>query len=258
MKTFVKIVVGLVVFIMVAVAAVFYFTSGMVKTADAFFQSVKQQDLAKARGYLSEDFKASTDEVALRAFLTKGAILNFKEASWSERSVSGGRGELNGSITTDTKGVVPIKLMFVKESGTWKIYAIQKPTAGLQSEEASPAVPNKADQVAMIKQAMRDFATSVNNKNMEHFRNSISQLWQKEVTTEKLNTVFAPFIEKAIDLTILEKHEPTIDGEPKLGENGRLVIKGVFPTKPSQVYFEQKFIYEGTAWKLVGLSVDIK
>jgi uncharacterized protein YxeA len=88
MKKALKIILGIVAAIAALIAAIFYFTSGMTDTADAFFHSVKQKDLAKARSCLSEDFKASTDENALKAFLSKGAILNFKEANWSERSVN--------------------------------------------------------------------------------------------------------------------------------------------------------------------------
>ena len=76
-------------------------TSGMVDIADAFFAAVKQKDVAKARDYLAEDFKASTDEKALRDFLSRSAIMNFKQSNWSSRQISGGRGELVGSITTD-------------------------------------------------------------------------------------------------------------------------------------------------------------
>jgi hypothetical protein len=128
----------------------------------------------------------------------------------------------------------------------------------IQSQEASPAAPNKADQVVLVKQSMKDFAVAINNKNMEGFRKTISQLWQKQVTTEQLNKVFAPFIENDIDLTALDPLEPSLDNEAKIDENGVLTIVGRYPTKPSQVTFEQKYIYEGTSWKLVGLNVNIK
>ena len=35
--------------------------------------------MAKARSYLSEEFKATTNEAALKEFLSKSALLNFKE-----------------------------------------------------------------------------------------------------------------------------------------------------------------------------------
>lgn len=258
MKKWVKILIGIVVVFVVAVSSVFFLTSGMVDTADAFFKAIKQQDVSKARSYLAEDFKASTDETALKDFLSKGAILNFKEASWSNRQISGGRGELNGSITTDTGGVVPIKIMFVKENNAWKIYAIQKPTAGLQSEDASPTSPTKADQVALVKQSIHDFIISVEKKDMEHFRSTVSRLWQKQVTTDQLNQAFKAVIDSGANWSMLDSFQPIISSDTKVNENGVLTLVGHYPTEPSQVHFEQKYIYEGVAWKLVGFNIEAK
>lgn len=257
MKKWLKIIIGIVVVIVLAVVAVFYFTAGMEDTADAFFQAIKKQDIAAARGYLSEDFKASTDEASLKEFLSKGALLKFKKASWSNRQISGGRGELNGEVITDTGGVVPLKLLFVKENNAWKIYSIQKPTAGLQTVQTSPTIPAKADQVALVKRSMHDFAVSVNNKSMEHFRSTVSQLWQKQFTVDKFNEAFGKVYDFGVDFTILDGFEPIVEPVSQLGENGELILKGYFPTKPNQVHFEQKYIYEGIAWKLLGFKFNI-
>jgi len=258
MKKWMKILPGVVVVIVAAIAAGFYFTSGMVDTADAFFAAVKQKDIAKARGYLAEDFKASTDEKALQDFLSKSAIANFKESSWSSRQVSGGRGELVGSITTDSGGVVPLKVSFVKENGAWKIYALQKPAAGVQAESPSLSVPSKADGVALVRQSIHDFVVSVEKKNMEHFRGTVSQLWQKQITTEKLNEAFKPIMDSGANWSVLDSFEPVFSSDAKVDENGVLLLAGYYPTKPNQVHFEQKFVYEGVAWKLIGFKIQAK
>ena len=258
MKKWMMIVLGVVVVIAVAITAVFYSTSGMVDTADAFFAAVKQNDFAKARGYLAEDFKANTDEKTLQAFLAKSAISHFKESSWSSREVSGGRGELVGSITTDSGGLVPLKVSFVKENGSWKIYAIQKPAAGLQAESSSPSVPAKADSIALVRQSIHDFVVSVEKKNMEHFRGTVSQLWQKETTTEKLNEAFKSIMDSGANWSVLDSFEPVFSSDAKVDENGVLLLVGYYPTKPNQVHFEQKFIYEGVSWRLIGFKIQAR
>ena len=257
MKKLLKIVIGLVVVFVLAIGIVFWLTSGMAETADAFFKAVKKQDLTAARSYLSEDFRASTDEAALQEFLTRGAILHFKDASWSNRQISGGRGELNGAIHTEAGGVVPLKLMFVKENGAWKIYGIQKPTAGLQQGETSPTVPGKADQVELVKHSMHEFALSVNSKSMEHFRGTVSQLWQRQITTGQMDTAFGKTYDAGVDLTVLDRRQPVIEADPTVGAHGELVIKGYYPTQPSQVIFEHTYVYEGVGWKLCGFSFNI-
>ncbi|MGA2401973.1 MAG: hypothetical protein ABSG91_09720 [Syntrophobacteraceae bacterium] len=257
MKKWMKIVLGVVAFLVLAIAAVFYLTSGMVDTANAFFKAVKERDIAKARSYLSEDFKANTDEEALTDFLSKSAILNFKESNWSHRQISGGRGELEGSITTETGGVVPIKMTLVKENGSWKIYGIQKPAAGLQPPGSSPAAPGKAEQTSLVKKSMHDFIVSVNQKSMEHFRSTVSQLWQKQATAEQLTQAFKSVIDSGLNLSVLNDLDPTLVGEPKIDDDGVLSLAGYYSTDPN-VHFTQKFIYEGLSWKLFGFKIYTK
>lgn len=257
MNKLLKIVVGITLVIGMGVGAVFFFTAGMVDTATAFFEAVKKQDIAAAHEYLSEDFRASTDEAALQEFLTNSAILDFKEASWSSREISGGQGELEGAVTTDTGGIVPIKLTFVKEGGEWKIYSIRKPTAGLQVDSSLPEVPGKADQVALIKRSMRDFTVSVERKNMEHFHGTVSKLWQQQITVEELDEVFSVAYDFDWDLTAIQSLQPVVEPVSGLGEHGDLILRGYFPTRPDQFHFEQKYIYEGIDWRLYGFSYKI-
>lgn len=257
MKKWMKILLGIIAFVVLVSVGVFYLTSGMVDTANAFFKAVKEKDIAKARNYLAEDFKASTDEKALTAFLSNSAILNFKESSWSNRQISGKRGELDGSITTETGGVVPIKMTLVKEDGGWKIYSIQKPAAGLQTQRSWPDAPGKAEQMVLVKQSMHDFIASVNNKDMTHFRGTVSQLWQKQFATEKFNQVFKPVIDSDLNWPVLETLDPILIDEPKIDEDGVLLLAGYYPTKPN-LHFQQKYIYEGISWKLLGFKVETR
>lgn len=258
MKTLLKVVLGIVAVFILAISAVFYFTAGMADAADEFFLAIKRQDIAAARSYLSEDFKASTDEDQLREFLTRGALLGFKETTWSNRQISGGRGELDGEVITESGGVVPLKLMFVKENDAWKIYGIQKPTAGLQTEQTSPSIPAPRDQQALVKQSMRDFAISVNAKDMTHFHRTVSQLMQRQFSAQKLDEGFRAVVDSGMDLTVLDRFEPVVEPVAALGENGELILTGHFPTQPKQVHFEQSFTYEGIGWKLFAFRINVK
>ncbi|HET6628380.1 MAG TPA: hypothetical protein VFG91_01265 [Woeseiaceae bacterium] len=257
MQKLLKILIGIVAVFALAVAAVFYLTSGMVDTANTFFSALKNGDIATAHTYLSEEFKAGTDEAELKQFLTKSALLQFKEASWSNRQISGGRGELNGAVTTETGGIIPLKLTFITENGDWKIYAIQKPAAGLQIEN-SQGIPDQAEQVALVKRSMHDFAISVNQKSMEHFRTTLSELWQDEVTVDALDQAFGTAYDTGLDFRVFDHFEPVIEPVAALEQYDVLVLTGYFPTEPDQLYFEQKFIYEGFGWKLFGFSFEIK
>jgi hypothetical protein len=269
-----KILGGVLVFVILILVIAFYSTSGIVTVADEFFQAVKEKNIAKAHSYLAEDFKASTDEAALSDFLSKGAILNYKDSSWSERSVENGQGKLSGSVTTESGGTVPIEMTFTKENDAWKIYSIQKQAAGLQSasnagEEttgtaaapptaAASSIPSKAEQIALVSQSMHDFAISINAKSMDHFRKGIAKIWQDQATTKDLNETYGSYIKAEADLSILDNLEPNIEDGVKADENGMITLKGYYPTKPKRVNFEQGYIYEGGAWKLVMFNALIK
>ena len=133
MKKPLKIVIYIAIVFILSAAAVFYLTSGMVNAANEFFTAAKKQDITTAHSLLSKGFKTSTDETALKEFLTHWKLLDFEEASWSSRQISGGLGELNGEIITSTGGVIPLSIRFVKENDTWKIHGIKITTSGLQA-----------------------------------------------------------------------------------------------------------------------------
>lgn len=277
MKKFLKILLGIFGVIVLAIVAVFYFTADMVSVADDFFNAVKSGNIEKAYSYLSDDFKATTSKEALNDFLSKNGLTLFKSASWGERSISGNRGTLTGTVNTETSGVVPIKLSFAKGESGWKIYSLEKPPAGIREEKPkqeqqlagvqqdktpeNPAVrnlPSNDDQVKMVAATMHVFAVSVNEKSMAKFHAYCSNLMQRQYTVQKLDEVFTSFYNLAADLTLLDNYSPSFDEKASINEDGVLVIKGRYPTQPNQVYFEQKYITEGQNWKVIGINVNIK
>lgn len=258
MKKLIKIFLGIVGVFIIAIVAVFYFTADMVKSADEFFSAVKENDINKAYTYLSEDFQASTSQTDLEIYLENNFIDKFKEASWESRSINGGRGSLIGSISTQTGGVVPITLSFVKGDNGWKIYSIQKPSSGIQEESSTAEIPSEQEQVQLVSKSMKIFAESVNDKSMAKFHSHVSNLWQQQFTIGKFDEAFGVFYDTGVDLTVLDKYSPQFRAKPSIDENGVLVIAGHYPTEPNQVHFEQKYIYEGLSWKLMGFSANIE
>lgn len=62
----VKIGIRMLVILIVAVASVFFLTSGMEKTADGFFSAVRNNDIARARTYLSEGVSVERGDTELQ------------------------------------------------------------------------------------------------------------------------------------------------------------------------------------------------
>lgn len=258
MKTFLKILAGIGAVVVIAIVAVMFMTSGMTDTADRFFTAVKSDNYDEAYYLLSEDFKNNTSKNELKAYLTSNALNNFKDTSWNNRSVNGGRGELIGSVTTETGGVVPISLGFIKGENDWKIYSIQKPSSGIQEETVSAQMPSEKEQIKLVSDSMHIFAISVKEKSMSKMFNHVSNLWQKQFSIAKFDEAFGSFFQFDDTLMVLDQYSPQFTDKATIDENGVLLLKGLYPTKPKQLHFEQEYIYEGLGWKLMGFNVNIK
>jgi len=258
MKKFLIVLSVIIVFVGVIVAGVFYLTSGITRTADEFFNSVKKNDMQAAYTYLSEGFRASTPQERLETFLRSNALNNYKSASWSNRSITWKTGKVEGTIETADGGTIPIKIEFVKETGGWKILSIQKEMAGLNPQEAKKTVPDDDTLRRMTDTTVREFALAVNKKDFTDFYNSLSELWKSQITPEKLKDLFKVFIDNNVDLTIVKQHKPVFSKVPEISKDGTLELEGYYPTKPSATYFKLTFLYEHPAWKLAGIRVTVQ
>ncbi|QEG34152.1 hypothetical protein [Bythopirellula goksoeyrii] len=259
MKKLLAVVGILLALIAVGIFCVFFITSGIVETADGFFQQVAGGNIVESRDYLAEEFKAATTQDELKTFLTESTLVDFKEASWNSRSVANGSGELEGTVLTKTGGSIPLKISFVKESGAWKIYGIQKKDAGLNTEATNDvAIPTKAEAAVLIKETTQDFAAAINAKDYTQFHAGLSREFQEQVPLEKFNEIFSVFIDSAVDLSVLEKLEPMFTAEPAMSAEGVLALEGYFPSKPSRVKFSYKYVWRDKKWELLGINVDIE
>jgi hypothetical protein len=264
MRTWMKVLLGIVAAIAVAIGLVIYATNDMSKTAEAFFTAVKANDTVAIQSQLSANFKQAVDEARLAGFIKTNGIDRFKSASWGGRSVntSGGvqTGELDGSITLDDGGLVPIKIKFIKEGGAWKILSLEKAKAGISEDgkSAGAGIPANDQLVRMVNDTTQVFGRSLRDKSMQGFYGYISQVWQQQISVDALNKIFKPFIDAELDLSGLKGISPVFDTQPALDDNGVLIVKGYYPSKPLRVLFTQKYVLEGSEWKLLGINVNAK
>jgi len=259
-----KIVLGLVILIVVVLALVMVMTAGMTETAESFFKSVAAKQYDKAYSYLSEDFTRSISKEELIAYMKRTGLENYRDVSWGNRSIEGKRGEIEGTVETRSGGAIPVTVKCIKKSdGSWRIYAINKPASGIvQKETTEPdtllKAPNAEEAMQLVKETMRHFAHAVNRKDMTDLHAYAAAVFQKQVSVEKLNNAFKSFMEMQVDFTVLDKMNPHLDSQPKVKEDGTLILEGTYPTTPNKVYFVLKYMRGKAVWKLVGINVEIK
>lgn len=262
MKKIVKIIGWFVAFILIVIAAVFYFTSGLPKTADKFFTAVKNNNMQQAYSYTSDGFKKVTTQNALQEFLHNNGFDAYHEASWNSRNVSNNTGKLIGAIKTTDGKELPLSIDFIKSQNEWKINAINKPPSGIQTPKNTPSqtaqMPDEKYLVSLTRATMDSFAKSISENDMRHLRDESSSLFKKQVSLKEFNDGYQSFFKFEDKLMILNKLSPQFTQKALINEDGILIIQGQYPTTPKPFVFDSKYVYEGYGWKLLGLNVNIK
>jgi hypothetical protein len=262
-KMWKKILGGLLLLIVISVTAVLWATSGMVESAESFFNAVKAGEYDKAYNQLSEDFKHATSKEQLILFLKKTGLDRYEKADWGNRSFEGNKGQLEGSIITRDGGAIPLTIEMVKAGDRWQIYSLHKPASGIveekrEAQHTAPSLPDPATLEKLAKTTMHTFALSIDEKKMDRLYRATASLFRKEIPLEKLQRKFSPFIEAGIDLKPLDRLTPVFDPAPHLTAEGVLVLRGYYNTTPSKVYFTFKYIRENGEWKVIGINIQVR
>jgi len=258
MKTWIKILLGIVGAIVLIVAGAFYFTSGVAKVGDDFFAAIRSGDTARAYGTLSTAFRADTSDSELAAYLADNRMDRVNETSWSSRSAGNGRGSLVGTLTTTEGESVPVEIDLIDEQGQWKIYAIRKGGGTAGVGEGAKGLPGEKRQVALAAESIGVFVDTLAAGDMTGFHEHVSRLWAKQFDVAALDEAYKSFYAIGPNLQVIKTLSPIFDAPATLSEAGVMQIKGYYPTNPSRFHFDLKYIYEGTDWKLMGLSVNLK
>lgn len=187
--------------------------------------------------------------------LKTSTIGDYESASWSSRSVSGNSGELEGSIKTRSGGVIPLKVKLVRESGEWRVHALEKAPAGLMVEEAAPAIPAEGELAAMTSRSVLQLGRALKANDFSEFYGSIARLWRIQTTAEALRDAFRPLADRKVELTAIEGMAPEFTQKAFIDDCDQLVLAGRYPLAPVAVSFNLRFAFDEGQWKLRRLAV---
>jgi hypothetical protein len=151
---------------------------------------------------------------------------------------------------------VTFKLTYVYESSAWKLLGIN--VQAIPVVQNAGKVPTGKELKKLALDSLLLFNVAIQTKSFDDYYEKIAKLWQKEVTPEHLLQIFQSFIDKKINIALIVREEPVFAGTPAVNEDGLLVVKGSYPTQPSKVFFELKYVYEDESWKLAGIKVQVK
>jgi hypothetical protein len=234
-------------------------------TLFAFNKAIQEKDFAqfheeRLSPQFREQFSLDKFSAAFQVFIDKGYdISNIakSEPVFDAPPAIDGDGllVLKGHYPTRPNKVT-FKLTYVYESSAWKLMGIN--VQAVPFVENAGKVPTNKELKKLALDSLLLFNEAIQTGSFEDFYSHTATIWQKEVTPEKLQEIFQPFIDKKINLAPIAKLEPAFDGTPAVNEDGFLVTKGSYPTHPSTVFFELKYVYEDESWKLVAINVKLK
>lgn len=119
-------------------------------------------------------------------------------------------------------------------------------------------VPPEREVKTMVRDTLIAFNEAVQDKNFAGFyKHELAAVFREQMSLEKFSTVFKEFLDKGYDISNIAKSEPVFDDPAKIDNNGVLAVAGSYPTKPNKVIFKLKYLQEKSAWKLLGINVQV-
>jgi hypothetical protein len=127
----------------------------------------------------------------------------------------------------------------------------------LALQGATPKMPPDKELKALVFDSLFAFNKAVQEKNFARFHEErLSPQFRKQFPLEKFTAIFQAFIDKGYDISNIAKSEPVFDIPPAIDSDGLLILKGHYPTKPNKVTFKLTYVYESSAWKILGINVQ--
>ncbi len=281
-------VVAAVVLAVLVLGLVFWLTSGPVEAADEFLALAGRGDLAAAYEAAAPALREQQDEGSFLEAMARLGMTEYESATWTSRSIEGGKAELEGTATTRGGDEIPIRLTLVQVEDDWRVFSIQGPQAGAavtppsggppattpEPDAPSPptpdapagpltltaepaGMPGAAELERLATESLLALNASIVARDFSTFYAGISDLWRRQTTPEELSAAFSQFVERDIDFAAIGDLEPVFDPAPAIDGDGVLRLSGHYPTTPVRVRFNLRYVYEAAAWKLLGIEVNL-
>lgn len=129
---------------------------------------------------------------------------------------------------------------------------------GKLQREISFVVPPMPEIKRLVTQSLLDWNRAVQKGDFTGFHAGLAFPFREQFSPEKLRDSFRAFADNKIDISSIRDAEPILSPPPSVDADGVLKVSGYYPTSPSKVSFDVKYMLEGGAWRLLGLDVKVK
>jgi hypothetical protein len=127
----------------------------------------------------------------------------------------------------------------------------------LSAAQAQNKVPSERALETLVKTSLLSFNDANVTGNYTVFHAKLSKPFREQFSPERLGETFKDFREKRIDIDVIAAFAPTYQPAPSVDAEGKLLVKGYFPTEPVRVNFQLDFIPSDGEWKLIRINVKL-
>ncbi len=120
---------------------------------------------------------------------------------------------------------------------------------------AQNRVPSERPLEALVKAVLLSFNDANVTGNFTVFHAKLAKPFRQQFTPERLQESFKSFAEQQIDFDIIAAYKPVYEPAALVNGDGKLIVKGYFPTEPARVLFDLAFIPSDGEWKLISIHV---
>lgn len=123
--------------------------------------------------------------------------------------------------------------------------------------QAQNKVPSDRVLETLVKSSLLTLNDANVTGNYSVLHAKLSKPFRQQFSPEKLKETFREFSRGNADFDIIAAMQPAYDPAPVVDGDGKLVVKGSFPTEPSRLLFELEFIPSDGEWKLIRIHVKL-
>lgn len=123
--------------------------------------------------------------------------------------------------------------------------------------QAQNKVPPDRVLEALVKSSLLSLNDANVTGNYAVLHAKLSKPFREQFPPERLKATFKEFQTNGADFDIIAAMPPAYDPAPDVDEDGKLVVKGTFPTEPQRLRFELEYIPSDGEWKLIRIYVKV-
>ena len=127
---------------------------------------------------------------------------------------------------------------------------------------AKPDMPSPEQQNALVKQTLKDFTKAIDSGDFSSIMSGASKEFQSATSADKLKSGMQGMIDnKGVLVPIMQSADsktPQFSTPPEIKEESSsytMQYAGSFPTDPFKTYFDFKYVWRDSQWKLLAVRV---